>query len=128
MQLSRLRGRKIVDRVLRKGRVWKGKHMLIRSLSGAPRHPAADPSRPGIYLGLLTSAKLDKSAVRRNRMRRRCREAWRVILKDCQIPFPHQLLISPRSSSLQAPFAELERDVRCFLSTLPNAANAKQKP
>ncbi len=125
MDLSRLRGRKIVERVLARGKVWKGKHMLVRDLSGAPRHPAVHPEAPGIYFGSLASAKLEKSAVRRNRMRRRCREAWRLTLRDYTIPSAHQLLISPRSSSLKAPFAELQHDVRRFLSTLPNAVTTK---
>lgn len=124
VELSRLRGRKIVDHVLRKGKVWKGKQMLVRMLPGAPRHPAANPALPGIFFGSLASAKLDKSAVRRNRMRRRCREAWRVTLRGYRIPSAYQLLISPRSSSLKAPFAEIQNDVRRFLSTLPNATAA----
>lgn len=125
MKLSRLRGRKVCERVLQKGRVWKGKHMLVRFLTGHPRHPAADRSRVAVYLGTLASAKLDKSAVRRNRMRRRCREAWRVTVREIPEVFTAQLLISPRSSSLKAPFEELRQDVRRFLSTLPHGTAAQ---
>ncbi|MDD4319193.1 MAG: ribonuclease P protein component [Candidatus Peribacteraceae bacterium] len=121
MKLERLRGRKICERVLRQGRVWKGKHMTVRSLSGVPRHPHADPSALAVYLGTLASSKLDKSAVRRNRMRRRCREAWRLELRE-HPDFPsQQLLIAPRSSSLSAPFDDIRRDVRAFLSSLSHA-------
>jgi ribonuclease P protein component len=143
MQLLRLRGRKICDYVLRKGNVWKGKHMMIRWLPGPPRHPAVKPDVSGLYVGTLVSAKLDKSAVNRNRMRRRCREAVRLVLKDMQNKSSKvssadlksnleggeplrgtagstqdrfQLLISPRSSSLKAPFDTLTSDVRAFLS------------
>lgn len=35
----------------------------------------------GLYIGVLTSAKLHKSAVKRNRMRRRCREAMRIVMQ-----------------------------------------------
>ncbi|MBI3331329.1 ribonuclease P protein component [Candidatus Peregrinibacteria bacterium] len=118
MKLLRLRGRKICDHVLRRGSVWKGTHMTIRFVAGPPRHPAADPKKTGIYLGTVASTKLEKSAVKRNRMRRRCREAFRVTLKEVEKPVTAQLLILPRSSSLTCAFPELVSDVRAFLSVL----------
>src|SRR3990167_4079426 len=117
MKLSRLRGRKIVDQVLRKGNVWKGRHMSIRFLVGAPRHPAANQTK-GVYIGTLVSAKLDKSAVKRSRMRRRTREALRTTLLSSPERPPVQLLILPRSSSLSCTFPELLQDIGAFLSVL----------
>ena len=116
MDIPGPRGRKICSRVLMQGRVWKGKHMMIRWLSGAPRHPAADPKKVAVYVGVLASAKLDKSAVRRNRMRRRCREALRIELKERSVLPTLQLLLSPRSSSLTCDFTDILTDVRSFLS------------
>lgn len=120
MKLSRLRGRKICETVLRKGYLWKGRHFLVRWLPGSPSHPSVDPSPHGVYLGTLTSTKLHKSAVKRNRMKRRCREAWRITLRDVDsLPLAQlQLLLIPRSSSLVAPFPDLQQDVRQFLSRL----------
>lgn len=118
MKLLRLRGRKICDHLMRKGASWKGKHMTIRFLTTAPRHPSVDPTKPGIYIGTVASAKLDKSAVKRNRMRRRCREAFRVAVKEVEKPVTAQLLILPRSSSLTCAFPEISSDVRAFLSVL----------
>ena len=114
--LLRLRGRKICDRLLRRGMAWKGKHMIIRWMEGAPHHPASRPEVAALYAGTLASAKLDKSAVNRNRMRRRCREALRLILPDIAASHSIQLLIAPRSSSLKAPFPMLQDDLRAFLS------------
>jgi ribonuclease P protein component len=116
MHLSRLRGRKNNERLQRQGMLWKGKHLWMRFAPGAPRHPAIDPTKPGIYVGAVTSAKLDKSAVKRNRMRRRCREGLRVLVKEQPDFGPLQLLIIPRSSSLSAPFSEISQDLRAFLS------------
>ncbi|MFA7681703.1 MAG: ribonuclease P protein component [Candidatus Peribacteraceae bacterium] len=118
MKLFRLRGRKICERVLKKGTVWRGKTMMIRWLPGAPRHPAANPKVSGIYMGTLVSKKLAKSAVLRNRMRRRCREALRIALKDSQEFSAIQLLLSPRSTSLTCDFAEIQNDIRSFLSSV----------
>ena len=118
MKLSRLRGRKINDQVLRKGNLWKGKHLSVRWMRGAPRHPAINPAKPGVYAGTLISAKTEPSSVKRNRMRRRCRESLRVALKNiAEIP-ASQLLILPRSSSLTCAFPEIEDDIRKFLSVL----------
>lgn len=122
MPLLRLSGRKVCERVKSKGYSWKGKHMQARVLPGAPRNlPAGAGS--GLFVGVLTSAKLDKSAVKRNRMRRRCREALRVslALPANEVPLPSvQLLLMPRSSSLSAPFGEILADAeRLILSLRP---------
>lgn len=118
MKLLRLRGRKTCDRVLKIGRVHKGKHMIVRWLPGAPRNEKL--SLQGVFIGMLASTKLDKSAVRRNRMRRRCREAFRLSLKEMPgLSGSIQLLVSPRSSSLSAPFEDIQEDVSKFFSTLP---------
>lgn len=116
MKLSRLRGRKICDRVQRTGILWKGKTLWMRYVLGHPRHPAAVLTKNAIYVGTLTSTKLDKSAVKRNRMRRRCREALRTLVLPLDTFPTLQLLILPRSSSLSAPFPDIEADVRSFLS------------
>ncbi len=118
MKLSRLRGRKICEQLLRKGNLWKGKHLWIRWSPSVPRHPAADPTKPGIYVGTVASVKLDTSAVRRNRMRRRTREALRTAILDLTEPIVAQLLILPRSSSLTCAFPELAEDIRAFLIVL----------
>lgn len=120
MRLSRLSGRKVCERVKTKGALWKGRHMQARILFGLPRNlPESTP--PRLLVGVLTSTRLDKSAVKRNRMRRRCREALRTTLKSLT-PAPNpqsfQLLILPRSSSLSAPFGEILADAALLLSFL----------
>lgn len=119
MKLQHLRGRKICERVIRKGKLWRGKTMVIRWMPGAPFHPAADPTKPALYVGTLASTKLDKSAVKRNRMRRRCREALRTEVKSMTETPAAQLLLCPLSASLMAPFADIQDDIRRFLSQLP---------
>lgn len=118
MQFERLSGRKVNDAVLRKGRVWKGKTMTIRWLPGHPKRPGVDRAKETVYLGTFASAKLDKSAVKRNRMRRRCREAIRLELKVREKLPSVQLLACPRSASLDSPFEVIQNDISQFLSTL----------
>jgi ribonuclease P protein component len=130
MQLLRLSGRKVCDKVIAKGNVWKGKHILVRWLPGAPpleRKASIDAETLRLYMGTLASTRLNKSAVKRNRMRRRCKEAFRLVLKDhtegkqiftLSPSQSFQLLVSPRSSSLSCAFGDIQMDVRRFLSSL----------
>ncbi|MEK7137160.1 MAG: ribonuclease P protein component [Patescibacteria group bacterium] len=132
MKLSRLSGRKTVEHLRRKGQVWKGKHVKITfTKSEIPFDVAQDKLHPKseksvLYVGTIVSAKLEKSAVKRNRMRRRCREAMRVSLlttptfakasvgRHYSLPTV-QLLISPRISTLTCDFEELLADAHNFL-------------
>lgn len=121
MRLQHLRGRKTADLIMRKGRTWKGKVMIVRWLPGPPRSARSAKEGAvlsGLFVGTVASTKLSKSAVVRNRMRRRCREALRTeALAREHIPTT-QLLLCPRSASLRSPFPALQEDVRAFFSTL----------
>jgi ribonuclease P protein component len=123
MKLSRLRGRKVCDRVMRNGKVWKGKTMMIRWLPGAPR--TLPPGTQGFFIGTFASTKLHKSAVKRNRMRRRCREALRTIVSESDKLPTVQLLLSPRSPSLTCDFHDISSDVHAFLSTIDSCPPPK---
>ena len=115
MELRRLTGRKHCALIQRKGKLWKGTHVSVRWLPGTP---PTKPDQHGVYVGTVASLKLHKSAVKRNRMRRRCREALRRSLKD-QANFPTiRLLLYPRSSSLDCDFADIESDIDLFLSSV----------
>lgn len=116
MKLSRLSGRKVNDFLRRKGNVWKGSTMTIRWLPSAPRNPNINPEAKAIYVGTAASIKLHKSAVQRNRMRRRCREALRVHVKDMDKVSTIQLLITPKIASLTCDYSDIQRDIASFLS------------
>jgi ribonuclease P protein component len=114
--------------------VWKGKHMKITYVRGLgtkdkglgenDKSQVHSPTSIVLSIGTLASTSLDKSAVKRNRMRRRCREALRTSLStfNFQLSTDIQLLLSPRSSSLECPFGELLSDARAFLSFLTSHA------
>lgn len=116
MKLSRLSGRKVNDHLRRKGKEWKGKTMSIKWLYGAPKNPNIDPDKIAIYIGTAASVRLDKSAVRRNRMRRRCREAFRRSIKSHEKLPTIQLLVTPRTASLDCDFEDIISDVERFFS------------
>lgn len=120
MVLLHLRGRKASDYLLRKGKVWKGKFFTVYWLPGPQVVKGAKKaSLLGIYLGTFASTKLNKSAVVRNRMRRRVREGFRITIQETKELPAAQLLLTPRSASLEAPFEDILRDVRTFFTVLP---------
>jgi ribonuclease P protein component len=128
VKLLRLRGRKVNARVLVQGTLWRGKTMAIRWLPGIPssvRRELKERSPRGLYVGTFASAKMEKSAVKRNRMRRRCKEALRIVTREEQELPAAQLLLSPRSSSLACAFSDILTDVRSFLSLLRSSCPSK---
>ena len=118
MQLKRLRGRKLCERVLRKGDVWRGKTLKAHILKGAPMRPGVDPEENAVYLGTFAHGKLHKSAVKRNRARRRMREAFRTAITEHDNLPTMQLLASPQSSSLDCDFSDIQADVQAVLSSV----------
>jgi ribonuclease P protein component len=118
MNIKRLLGRKHILGLRRKGKVFKTKTMVFVYMLGPP--PLKEEATNAWYIGTAASTKLHKLAVKRNRMRRRCREAVRTtILPEQNLP-TLQLLISPKSASLDAPYAQLKTDVEQFLTLLRN--------
>jgi ribonuclease P protein component len=116
MKLQRLSGRKVNDYVLRRGRQWKGKLFTVSWIAGPPR---LQQNQTGLFVGTFASTRLSKSAVERNRMRRRVREALRIIAKESSDIPSAQLLIHPRSASMKASFEDIVREMRTFLLQLP---------
>lgn len=93
--------------------------MIVRWLPGTPLSHGRPRKLPGgVYLGTFASSSVDASAVRRNRMRRRCREALRLTIEALPERPSIQLLVSPRPASLDAPFDTLRADAAAFFSTL----------
>jgi len=114
VKLRRLRGRKTSARILRDGAVWKSRTFVARWIAGPPRGETA----AGLFVGTFASGKLSKSAVERNRMRRRCREALRRAVRERDEVRTAQVLLSPRKTSLDCPFRDIEEDVGKFLAVL----------
>ncbi len=127
MKLLHIRSRKVCDIIMRKGQSWKGKTMMIKWLSGVPKKDHVTV-KPGIYVGTYASTKLHASAVKRNKMRRRCREAFRIAAqKEDNLP-DAQLLVTPKIASLDSSFELIEADVQTFLSALKQWPTQRNDP
>lgn len=100
---------------------------MMKWLPGVPRKNNL-VMKPGIYMGTFASAKLHSSAVKRNRMRRRCREAFRLALQNHD-DFPSaQLLLTPKIASLESSFELIEADVQTFLSAFKTWPTQRNDP
>lgn len=114
MQLVRLNGRSANNRVLRKGQLWRGTYCSIRYVFGVPFNQLSDQPEGTVFLGSFASVSLHKHAVKRNRMRRRCKEALIETLKAHQKMPTVQLLLSPKFSSLESDYDLIKTDMHRF--------------
>lgn len=70
-----------------------------------------------VRIGFTVPRALGK-AVKRNRIRRRVREAFRPLLTDLRLPA--DLVVNPRKSALEAPFADLRKEAQRMLARCGN--------
>lgn len=114
MQLVRLNGRSANNRVLRKGQLWRGTYCTIRYLPGVPFNQSAELPEDTVFIGSYAPVALHKHAVKRNRMRRRCKEALLYTLKLHKKMPTVQLLLAPKLSSLEADYDLIKTDMNRF--------------
>ncbi|HZQ91491.1 MAG TPA: ribonuclease P protein component [Terriglobales bacterium] len=115
---ARLLRRADFDAVYRKGRRHFSANLTLFWL---PR--AADPCAPaGARFG-FTVGRVLGGAVARNRIRRRLREAVR--LNRSLLRAPVDVVINPKKSALNAPFAELSREVADALRAVASGKSSK---
>lgn len=100
---NRFHGRNSLNFVYRKGKAVRGEFISLRYA----------PSRRDDYrLAVVVSKKVSKSAVVRNRIRRRIYEAVRLYRKDLNAPVKQDLVISVFDERMaEVPAAELETAV-----------------
>jgi ribonuclease P protein component len=91
----RLRRRNDFDAVFRKGRAWHNELLVLRAVPNTLGHNR---------YGFITSKKLGKAVVR-NRVRRRLREAVRVM----PVKPGRDIVFSTKTKAAEASFQELRR-------------------
>lgn len=93
----RLRRRKDFDRVFRGGRAWSNNLLVLRSLAS---------DLPHNRIGFITSKRVG-GAVVRNRVRRRLREALRLL----PLGTSWDVVVSAKTAAAKADYHELKRAV-----------------
>lgn len=95
---ARLLRRAAFQRILREGEVYPGREVLVRRLANDRGHPRLGISTPRRYGG----------AVRRNRLRRLVREAFRTLQHELG---SHDYLVSPRKHLENPTIEGIRRDL-----------------
>lgn len=100
----RFRGHRSLDYIYKKGRTGKAGAMSIKFM----------PSRGEDYrLAVVVSKKVSKSAVKRNRIRRRIFEQFRLIRKEQAEPIKFDIIITAfRDNLAEMPAEELAKNIR----------------
>ncbi len=100
-KLATLKNRADFLRIQGTGVKWVAKGVMLQAAGG---------QTDGVRYGLTVSKKLEKSAVRRNRIRRRLRAAALAVLAAQARPGADYVLTG-RPGTAQRPFADLCRDL-----------------
>ena len=104
----RLRHEKDFAKLSVKGRPLYGLFCILRAWKSG-----SDPSK----IGFVASGKIFKTAVARNRARRRMREAFRPVLKT--VPAGYDMTFVAKPEILKADFVELRASIAHLLEKLP---------
>jgi ribonuclease P protein component len=115
--LDRLKQRRDFQRLNAHGRKFVTRSMVMLIMNQTPLLP-----EPTCRLGFTTTRKLG-NAVMRNRIRRRLREAARVVF-SAQGKQGHDYVIIARPAALDRPFNELQGDMRFALKHLHRESSA----
>lgn len=101
---TRLKLNRDFGRVYRRGQYQPGRHIILHA--GAA---AGDEVR----LGVAVSKKV-RGAVRRNRLKRRLRDAFRRL--DAEVAGGHDLILTAKEQAADAPFDVLQSEIKALLA------------
>ncbi|MBI5412523.1 ribonuclease P protein component [Candidatus Peregrinibacteria bacterium] len=109
---NRLRDKKTIQALLSTGKWIKDRHFTLKFRLPSPS-PASD-GRPQAVI--VISAKTEKRATERNRLRRQITEALRHFLDEYRVPY--QLAVIPRSSALKLSYGEIRDSLHYLLKKI----------
>lgn len=114
----RLTKKKDFTRLALKGRSVFGPYATLRIVEARPKEPGR--------IAFITSTKIFKKAVDRNRTKRRLREAVRGLLTE--IPKNVNLLFVAKPEARDAEYQKLTDEVRRLVSKIPEALMQPARP
>ncbi|MCK5608597.1 ribonuclease P protein component [Candidatus Pacearchaeota archaeon] len=108
---NRIGNKQVIENLYRKGQLFKNQYLVFKY------ETTNDPSQ----FAVSVSKKIDKKAVKRNRIRRQIQEAIRINLTKLEKNFI--VLIIARPPCQKATFDDLNQGIQTFFNTL--STNAK---
>ncbi len=121
-QDNRLRKVRDFNLILKHGRWVNGQFLDIKVLELAknqnffPKKEDPESFKNQLKLAISTGLKVDKSAVKRNRVRRQIREAVRLLIKEGAIKNGYYILVVAKKDILNKNYAEIGQEVKLLLS------------
>lgn len=79
------------------------------------KYPRRDYKTSDLKIGFVVSAKISKSAVKRNRVKRQMREAVRLLLKEDKLNTGFMIAFMAKSNILEREYQEIAVDVTKIL-------------
>ena len=118
----RLKSARLFAKALSGKRFYIDSGFVVYVVPRLPDHPASTTRSPSIRFGFIVSKKTEKSAVRRNRIKRRFREAIRTLilpklLEQITTSSYHAVVVIVRPRALEWSHARLTQQLqKAFLS------------
>ena len=108
MRLPTLKKRSDFQKIKADGRRWVGPCLVMQ---GMPSLGTQENSVEPFRYGLIVSRKFSKKAVIRNRVRRRLKEALRLLISPNPETWTGSCVLIPRHAALTVPFDRLQGEV-----------------
>lgn len=116
------------------GKKFQSRHFLLivapnKAVAGGG-NSETQPTAPEMRFGATITTKVDKRAARRNRLRRRLRECFRLIRPQLVGP-PSDIVVIARNGSVDISFDQIRREFHYLLyqsKLLPSKRTDKAKP
>lgn len=107
--------------VLKYGRWTNGQFLDLKRLRLAeilnylPKKEDPDKFKAQLRLAVTVGLKASKSAVKRNRLKRKIREVLRLLIKDQKLKAGHYLMFVAKKDALDKNYAEISKEVELLL-------------
>src|SRR3989338_5415615 len=115
-KLHRLRRMKDFDILYREGRFVPGRLIQAKVWRIEPAKYPRRAYRPDdLLIGFVVSTKVSKSAVKRNRVKRKMREVVRLLLKEGKIKAGYMMALMAKSEMVGREYGEIEAEIIALL-------------
>lgn len=108
--------------LIKHGRWVNGQFLDLRVLELAkiqdyfPKKEDVDNFKKQLRLAIAVGLKIEKSAVKRNRVKRQIREALRLLIKGGQVKSGYYILIVAKKDVLKEEYADISQEIKLLLA------------
>jgi len=116
-KLFRLKHKRDFDTLFAEGKFAAGALVTVKYWHIDPeKYPRRAYAADDLKIGFVVGTKVSKSAVARNRVKRRMRETVRLLLKDDRVRHGYLVAVMAKPEARVAEYADLEKDIVSVLN------------